>query len=168
MQSTETNSLLQFGNTSLSAGELILSVINIYTGTFGKKPDLAMVNLLVFLIEGDGGVQSDVLFSNTPYGPKSIYLHDFIMNNRDLVTMRVYGRKPANSRVDSDTRKKLDLTTLGSKISNLAINSLSQKDMKTISSIISKWGMDRHPEILTYICVFYEDFCTNVERVKDE
>lgn len=66
MERADSGSRLHFGNVSLSGGELILSVIRQYSETFGQKPDLAKVNLLVFLIEGDGEIESDIMFSNTP------------------------------------------------------------------------------------------------------
>ncbi len=163
MEYSEAASTPRLGILSLSGGELILAVIRIYTGSFGKKPDLALVNLLLFLVEGDGGIESDLLFSNTLFGPKSGYLRDFVNRNTELVKSRAYG-KVKSSKVDPDTRKKLELTAAGISIADLAINSLSKREVKTISSILSKWGTEKHSEILTYICVFYEDFCTSVER----
>lgn len=168
MEAMETDVAFRFGNMSLSGGELTLAVIKLFIGTFGSRPDLAMVNLLLFLIEGDGELQSDILFSNTPYGPKSAYLHNFIKENPELVKARSYGRRTAGSRVDPDVRRKLDLTDTGSKLANIAIGSLSQKEKKTITTIISGWGAEKHTEILTYICVFFHDFCTSVERKADD
>ena len=168
MEDSGTASTGKLGILSLSGGELILAVIRIFTGSFGKKPDLALINLLLFLIEGDGGIESDLLFSNTPLGPKSGYLTDFVTRNTDLVKSRLYGKADSRGKADPDIRRKLELTATGTSIADIAINSLSQKEVKIISSIISKWGTDKHSEILTYICVFYEDFCTSVERRLEE
>ncbi len=164
MINSDTPSALNFGEITLSGGELILAVIRVFTGSFGKKPDIARLNLLLFLLEGDGRIVSDLLFSNTPYGPKSGYLVDFVSSHPDLLKSRTYGKSGANIRVDPDVKKKVELTGAGTTIADIAINSLSQKDVKTISAILSKWGNEKHSEILTYICVFYEDFCTHVER----
>ncbi len=167
MERTDAGSLLHFGDVSLSGGELILSVIMAYSENFGQKPDLAKVNLLAFLIEGDGEIESDIMFSNTPYGPKSRYISEFISRNGELVKSRTYGKKPSGARIDPDLRIKLELTDLGRKIASIATNSLSKRDSKILAKILSGWGMEKHSDLLTYICVFYEDFCTSVERKAD-
>lgn len=168
MEGVSSSSLLHFGTVSLSGGELILSVVRAYTESFGKRPDIAMTNLLIFLIEGDGGIESDVMFSDTPYGPKSPYIHDFVTRNTDLIKIRAFGKKPAKNKTDPDMRMKLELTELGKKIANLAISSLSKRDSKIFSKILSGWGNEKHSELLTYICVFFTDFCKSIERKTDD
>ena len=112
---------------SLTGGELILAVTRIYSGSFGSNPDLARLNLLLFLIEGDGGIASNLLYANTPYGPKSSYIESFISENPELAKKRAYGKKAANSRLDPDVRRKVELTPEGTKIAERAISSLSAR-----------------------------------------
>ena len=147
---------------SLTGGELILAVTRIYSGSFGSNPDLARLNLLLFLIEGDGGIASNLLFANTPYGPKSSYIESFISENPELAKKRAYGKKAANSKLDPDVRRKVELTPEGAKIAERAISSLSAKETRKISQILSKWGREKHSEILMYLCMFYGDFCSEI------
>lgn len=166
MENTDTPSLMNFDNLTLSGGELVLAVARAYTGSFGTKPDLARLNLLLFLMEGDGEIRSELLFSNTAFGPKSKYLLDFIDKYPDLIRARSYGKK-SKKRADPDVGKKVELTPAGVEIANSAIESLSQRELKTLSRILSKWGNEKHSEILTYVCMFFNDFCTAVERSGD-
>lgn len=167
MDRAYSGSLLHFGNVSLSGGELILSVIGQYNEIFGQKPDLAKTNLLVFLIEGDGEIESDIMFSNAPYGPKSDYISEFVSQSGDLVKSSTLDSMPSGAKTDPDLFTSLELTDLGRKIANIAIESLSKRESKILSKIMAEWGMEKHSAILTYICVFYWDFCTSVERKAD-
>lgn len=153
---------------SLTGGELILAVTRIYSGSFGSNPDLARLNLLLFLIEGDGGVASNLLFSNTAFGPKSGYIEDFIKTNSGLIRARTYGKKPSGKRIDPDLRKKVEITADGVKIADHAISSLSAAETRRISQILSKWGRERHSEILMYLCIFYGDFCSEIEAAGEK
>ncbi len=148
---------------SLTGGELILAVTRIYSGSFGSNPDLSRLNLILFLIEGDGGIESNLLYSNTAFGPKSGYIGAFISGNPELVRARSYGKKPASARMDPDVRRKVELTAQGVRIADRAIGSLSPRDTKKISQILSKWGKEKHSEILMYLCLFYKDFCSEIE-----
>ncbi len=153
---------------SLTGGELILAVTRIYSGSFGTNPDLARLNLLLFLIEGDGGIASNLLYTNTPYGPKSTYIEAFISGNPELARKRSYGKKAANPRLDPDLRKRVELTVEGAKLAERAIASLSARETKKISQILSKWGREKHSEILMYLCMFYGDFCSEISTGTDQ
>lgn len=148
---------------SLTGGELILAVARIYSGSFGSNPDLARLNLLLFLIEGDGGIASNLMYTNTPFGPKSNYIVSFISENPGLIRGRSYGKKAANTKLDPDVRRKVELTAEGVKIADRAIASLSSRETKKISQILSKWGREKHSEILMYLCIFYKDFCSEID-----
>lgn len=152
---------------SLTGGELILAVTRIYSGSFGTNPDLARLNLLLFLIEGDGGIASNLLFTNTPYGPKSSYIGNFISENPELIRGRSYGKKREGTKLDPDVRKKVELTAEGVKIADRAITSLNSRDTRKISQILSKWGRERHSEILMYLCLFFGDFCSDIDTGKE-
>lgn len=168
MESMDSGSLLHFGNVTLSGGELILSVIFSHNENFEKKLDMAMLNLIVFLLEGDGEIESDITFVDTPYGPKSPYIKDFISRNQELVKTRSYEKKNSSVRSDADLKIKLELTDLGRKIANLALKSLSKRDSRAFAKILSGWGTEKPSQLLTYICIFYEEFCTSVERKKED
>ena len=149
---------------SLTGGELILAVTRIYSGSFGSNPDLSRLNLLLFLIEGDGGIESNLMYSNTAFGPKSNYIDAFISDNPELIRARSYGKKPSSARMDPDVRRKVELTSEGVKIADRAIGGLSSRDTKKISQILSKWGREKHSDILMYLCLFYKEFCSEIER----
>lgn len=85
----------------------------------------------------------------------------------DLVKSVSHDRKPAGTKIDPDLLTKLELTDLGGKIANIATESLSKREAKILARILAGWGMEKHSAILTYICVFYGDFCTSVERKAD-
>lgn len=162
----DTGSLLDSFDVAMSGGELILSVARIFSGSLGKSPDLAKLNLLVFLVEGDGGIHSDIMFEDTKFGPKSQYLNDFVRNHPDLVRTRVYGKKPSTG-TDPDARTRVVLTPEGAEIAERAILSLPQRDQKIATSIVVRWGVESNGELLTYVCLFYGDFCRTVERGED-
>lgn len=162
----ETGSVPESMNVVLSGGELLLAVARICDGNLGKTPDLARLNLLLFLIEGDGGVRSDLSFEDTAYGPKSPYVLKFVRDNSDLVRVRA-SRKKLLSSADPDMKQNLSLTAEASSIAEKAIASLPQKELKALISIISRWGNEKYGVLLTYVCLFYGDFCENVEREED-
>ena len=147
----------------LTGGELILAVTRIYSGSFGSTPDLARLNLLLFLIEGDGGIASNLMYGNTPYGPKSAYIEQFISDNHELIRGRSYGKKSSGTKLDPDLRKKVELTPEGVKIADRVIGNLSSGDTRRISQILSKWGREGHSEILIYLCLFHGDFCSGID-----
>lgn len=148
---------------SLTGGELILAVTRIYSGSFGTNPDLARLNLLLFLIEGDGGIASNLLFSNTPFGPKSPYMERFIRDNPQLIRARSYGRKAVGRKMDPDIRRKVEVTPEGIKIADRAISGLSQGETRKVSQILSKWGREKLADVLMYLCLFYGDFCSEID-----
>lgn len=162
----ETGSVSGFFDTVLSGGELLLAVARICEGNLDKSPDLARLNLLLFLIEGDGGLRSDLSFQDTVYGPKSPYLQEFLDTNGDLMRTKV-SRKKFAPNADPDLKLNVVLTPEASAIAERAIASLPQKDLKTIVSIISRWGTENYVNLLTYVCLFFGDFCTMVERGED-
>lgn len=168
MDTKDAGSLLHFGNVSLSGGELILSVIRIYSEHFGRNPDLAKLNLLIFLLEGDGEIESDIMFSDTPFGPKSYYINEFVSRNTEFVKSSSYTKNTSNMKADTEVHTRLSLTDLGKKIADIAIDSLSERDVRALKKILSRWGMEKHTVLLTYVCLFYEDFCTSVERKTEE
>lgn len=151
---------------SLTGGELILAVSRIYSGSFGSCPDLARLNFLLFLIEGDGGVASNLMYRNTSYGPKSGYVENFIQENPELLRLKSYNRKNQNAKLDPDMRKKVQLTTEGEDIANRIIVNLTTRETRMIAQILSKWGRESHSEILTYLCLFYGDFCSGIDAAE--
>ncbi len=148
---------------SLTGGELILAVTRIYSGSFGTSPDLARLNLLLFLIEGDGGIASNLLYRSTPFGPKSGYIQDFISDNRELIRGRTYGKKSPGTRADPDLRRRIELTPEGVSIADRIITDITPDESKRIAQILSKWGREKHSEILMYLCLFFSDFCSEIE-----
>lgn len=151
----------------LSGGELILAVARAFEGSFSEKPDLSKLNLLLFLMEGDGGIRSDLLFYNSQVGPKSQYLQNFVADNQSLLRVRTYGKAPRRELPDPDVRKRVELTAEGRRIADTALSSLPDGDLRRIARILSKWGRESHPEILTYVCMFYGNFCSAMDRRED-
>lgn len=151
----------------LTGGELILAVVRLYQMTYGEKPDLARLNLLLFLAEGDAEIQSDLLFADTTAGPKSSYIRDFVKGNPAFIRMRVYGRAPKRKVSDPDVRHRLELTDEGRRVAEAAMSSLNDSELKKLSRVLLRWGREKHGDLLTYVCIFYGDFCRAVERHED-
>lgn len=161
-----TGSVSGFTDVVLSGGELLLAVARICDGNLGKSPDLARLNLLLFLIEGDGGLRSDLSFQDTVYGPKSPYVQEFLKNNPDLIKTRASRRKLSAS-ADPDLKRNVVLTAEAGNIAERAIGSLPKRELKIVGNIIARWGTEKYGNLLTYVCLFYDDFCTKVERRED-
>lgn len=167
MNNLSTGSSWNLEGTGLTGGELMLALTRLYEIFYGENPDLAKLNFLLFLAEGDAGIKSEILFADTSRGPKAPYVNNFIKENVQFIKSRTYGRAPKKSLGDVDVRKKVELTQEGRKIAEIAISSLGESDLRKLTRVIVKWGHEPHGELLTYICIFYKDFCTSVQRRDD-
>lgn len=142
----------------LTGSELILVILRLHNALCQKPLDLTRLNMLAFMAEGECGINSDIKFVRTKYGPKSDFISGFVMQNREIFHVRKTGgaltRFP-----DSDLRIKVSLTESGSSFSSRVINFLTVGKLRSLSHVISKWGDDSPKDLLTYICVFYDGFC---------
>ena len=154
------------GSLDLSAGELVILVSKIYTTMTTKKLDLAKLNFLIFLAEGDGGIRSEITFEKTGFGPKSRYVENFVKNHKEIFTLRT-SQKTKRSGPDADTRKTVNLTAEGKELSSRISDLLLPGKMRSLSHIVTKWSDEMHGDILTYICVFFGYFCPEI-NLKEE
>ena len=154
------------GKLDLSAGELVILVSKIFTTMSKKKLDLARLNFLIFLAEGDGGIRSEITFEKTGFGPKSRYVENFVKKNKELFTLRT-SQKTKHSGPDIDTRKMVSLTAAGKDLSSRISDFLYPDKMRSLSHIVTKWSDEMLGDILTYICVFFGYFCPEI-NLKEE
>ena len=127
------------GNVDLSGGELIITIMRLHHTLCRGTMDIARLNMLSFLAEGECDISSEILFSRTRYGPKSGFIQDFTRHNREIIENRRTGGR-IKAFTDSDMRIKLRLTEQGMEFSTKAINFLTVGKLRALSHVISKWG----------------------------
>lgn len=145
----------------LSGGELIIAILRVHSAVCSKSMDLTRLNMLAFLAEGECGINSDILFIKTKFGPKSEFIRQFVKENKEIIHSRKTGGSIARF-PDEDLRLKVHLTDTGMQHASRIINFLTVGKLRALSHILSKWGDESPADLLTYICVFFDGFCPEV------
>ncbi|MEM3675757.1 MAG: hypothetical protein QXV22_01725 [Thermoplasmataceae archaeon] len=148
----------------VTGSELILTVMKKVQSSQKITIDLAKLNLILFLIEGDGQVRSTLEFVETPAGPRSNFVAEFVKNNKNIISVRTARPKKNEKVSDSDYFRKLQLTEDGMRIAANVTRLLPARYVRIIEELTERWIDQTHGQILTYICLFYPDFCTSIAK----
>ncbi|HLH85841.1 MAG TPA: hypothetical protein VKU79_03125 [Thermoplasmataceae archaeon] len=148
----------------ITGSELVLTVLRKVQIEKKRRIDLAKLNLMLFVIEGDGQVKSALEFEETSTGPRSPFILEFIKNNKSLFSVRTAKPKKSEKISDPDYFKKVALSEEGLRVAENLSKLISRKYVRIIDELVDRWIDQPHGQILTYICLFYPEFCTSIAK----